>query len=163
MAFQTAQQMVNAGSVPFAATCRWYLSPVQLASDGQAGDKARFPKFTNCRAHGVSPRVRDPPDCQSIVALADAIKPRRFSTLATVVRCQLPPRAIGIRLRFNSSASAHWETKPVAISSGMVEARAAARESAPRLFAKAAASIPLGRDEVTVLTGSIGPLLPEFI
>jgi hypothetical protein len=68
--FQAAQQLVNAGSVPFAATCRWYLSLVQLASDGQAGDKARSLKFTNCRAHGFSPRVRDPPDCKSIVALA---------------------------------------------------------------------------------------------
>jgi hypothetical protein len=89
----------------------------------------------------------------------DVIKPRRISTLATVVRCQLPPRAVGIPLRFNSFASAHWETKPVAISSRMVEARAAARESAACLSAEAAASIPRGRDEVTVLSCSIGAIM----
>ena len=92
----------------------------------------------------------------------DVIKPRRISTLATVVRCQLPPRAVGIPPRFNSSASAHWETKPVAISSRMVEARAAARESAACLSAEAAASIPRGRDEVTLLTCSIEPSWPGF-
>jgi hypothetical protein len=64
------QQSGNGGLVPFAASRRWCLSLVQLASDGQVGDKARFPKFTNCRAHGLSPRVRDPPDCQSVVAIA---------------------------------------------------------------------------------------------
>src|SRR5882762_7381496 len=65
--FHTVQQSVNAASVPFAATYRWYLSPVQLASDDPAGDKARFPKFTNCRTKGLSSRVRGLLDCQSII------------------------------------------------------------------------------------------------
>jgi hypothetical protein len=52
------QQSGNHGQVPFAAPWRWYLSLVQLASDGLDGDKARFPKFTNCRAKGLSARPR---------------------------------------------------------------------------------------------------------
>jgi hypothetical protein len=46
--------------VPFAASCRWYPSLVQLAPDGLDGDKAGFPKFTNCRARGLGSHVRDP-------------------------------------------------------------------------------------------------------
>src|SRR6266851_4625458 len=53
--------------MPFAAPCRWYLSLVQLARDGLDGDKARFPKFTNCRAKGLSSHVRDALARQSIV------------------------------------------------------------------------------------------------
>ena len=45
----------------------------------------------------------------------------------------------------------------LAISSRMIEATAAARESAARLSAEAAASIPRGRAEVTVLSCSIEP------
>jgi len=68
--FETVQQSVNAGSVPFADTCRGYLSLVQLASDGHAGDKARFPKSMNCWAQGRSSHVRGPLERQSIAALA---------------------------------------------------------------------------------------------
>ena len=58
------QQSGNHGQVPFAAPWRWYLSLVQLASDGLDGDKARFPKFTNCWAKGLSSHVSDPLDRQ---------------------------------------------------------------------------------------------------
>jgi hypothetical protein len=44
----------------------------------------------------------------------------RLSILTTVVRCQLPPRAVAIPLRFNSFASSCWETRPAAISVRMV-------------------------------------------
>ena len=54
----------------------------------------------------------------------DVVRPKRVSILSTEVRCQLPPRAVSIPLRFNSSASARRETKPVAISFRMVEAKA---------------------------------------
>jgi hypothetical protein len=57
--------------------------------------------------------------------------PRRVSTLATVVRCHLPPRLVGTALRFNSFASAAWDTNPAAISFRRVEAKARARESGP--------------------------------
>jgi hypothetical protein len=64
------QQSTNARWVPFATPCRWYLSLVQLARDGLDGEKARFPKFTNCRAKSLGSRVRDLLACQSIVDLA---------------------------------------------------------------------------------------------
>jgi hypothetical protein len=59
---------------------------------------------------------------------------RAWHILQTVVPCQLPPRAVGTPLRFNSSASVRRDTKPAAISFRMVEAKARARESAARLF-----------------------------
>jgi hypothetical protein len=78
------------------------------------------------------------------------------------VRCQLPSSAVGTPLRFNSSASALWETKPATISFRMVGAKARARDSAARLFAEAAASIPGGRAEVFLLACSIGPSWPDL-
>lgn len=80
------------------------ISLVQFANDGLDGDNARFPKFTNCRPKGLSPYVRAPLACPSLFQLLDVIKPSRVSILTTVMRCQLPPRAVGILLRFNSSA-----------------------------------------------------------
>jgi hypothetical protein len=68
--FQAVQQSANAAWVPFAAPCRLYFSLVQLTSNGLDGDKARFPKFTNCRANSLSPHVCDPLACPSIVAVA---------------------------------------------------------------------------------------------
>jgi hypothetical protein len=68
--------------------------------------------------------------------LPDVIRPKRVSILSTVVPCQLPPRAVGTPLRFNSSASVRRETKPAAISFRMVEAKARARESAAPLTAE---------------------------
>jgi hypothetical protein len=91
-----------------------------------------------------------------LLILPLVIRPRRASILPTEVQCQLPPRAVGIRLRFNSFASAQREMEPAAISFRMVEAKAAARDSAARLFAEAAASIPGGRDEVSHLLASLG-------
>jgi hypothetical protein len=54
--------------------------------------------------------------------LPDVIRPKRVSILSTVVPCQLPPRAVGTPLRFNSSASVRRDTKPAAVSFRMVEA-----------------------------------------
>ena len=91
-----------------------------------------------------------------LLILPLVIRPRRDSILPTEVQCQLPPRAVGIRLRFNSSASVRREMKPAAISPRMVEAKAAARESAARLFAEAVAFFQRLRDEVTPLTAPLG-------
>jgi len=85
----------------------------------------------------------------------------RRSVLRTVLRCQLPPRALAIPLRFNSFASSRWETKPAAISFRMVASKARARASAPRLLANAPCiSRLLG--EVSPRTGSIGRLWPRL-
>jgi len=73
--------------------------------------------------------------------------PRRASTLATVVRCHLPPSLVGVSFRFNSFASARWDKNRVAVSSRRVEANARARASAARLPAKAPSS-PFLRDDV---------------
>ena len=82
-----------------------------------------------------------------LLILPLVIKSRRPSIRPREVRCQLSPPPVGIPLRFNSSASARWETKPAAISFRMVGARAAARSSAARLFFKAARTARL-RDDV---------------
>ena len=58
-----------------------------------------------------------------LLILQLVLRPRRDSILPTEVQCQLPPRAVGIRLRFNSSASVRREMKPAAISPRMVEAK----------------------------------------
>ena len=117
------------------------------------------PAFRRLRIVGAKASARTSAGrllCQPLVRVARVVRPRRVSTLKTVVRCQLPPRAAGIPLRFNSSASESWETKPAAISSRMVEARAAARESAACLTANPPCR-PRRRDEVSPLTCSIGP------
>jgi hypothetical protein len=87
--------------------------------------------------------------------LPDVSSPSRVSILTTVVYCHLPPRAVGILLRFNSSASAWREMKPAALSPRRVEAKARARESAARLFANAPGM--LRRREEVPRTRSIGP------
>jgi hypothetical protein len=93
--------------------------------------------------------------------LPDVSRPSRVSILTTVVYCHLPPRAVGILLRFNSSASARREMKPAALSSRRVETKARARESAARLLANAPC-IPRLRDEVPPLTCSIGPFWQDL-
>jgi hypothetical protein len=76
--------------------------------------------------------------CDSpLLILPFVIRPRRASTLVTVVRCQLPPRAVAIPLRFSSSASARWDANPAAISFRIVEAKAWAWASAACLLANA--------------------------
>jgi hypothetical protein len=89
------------------------------------------------------------------------IRPRRVSILRTEVQCHLPLRAVGIFLRFNSSASARWETMLAAISLRMVKARAAARSSAACLFCKAVCT-PRLRDEAPPLRWSIRPSWPDL-
>jgi hypothetical protein len=56
-AVQALKQSVDAGRVPFASECGWYLSRVQLARDGPSG-KARFLEFTKCwfQSHGTCVR-----------------------------------------------------------------------------------------------------------
>jgi hypothetical protein len=95
-----------------------------------------------------------------ILPLPDVIKPRRVSILTTVVRCQLPPKTVGIPLRFNSPANSRWERKPASRSCRMVEAKAAARESAARLFVEAPCTRP--RDDVAPLNCSIGQTWPDL-
>ena len=89
-----------------------------------------------------------------VIKSKPSIRPRE-------VRCQLPPPPVGIPLRFNSSASARWETKPAAISFRMVGARAAARSSAARLFFKAARIARL-RDDVFPLYLRHAPSWPDL-
>jgi hypothetical protein len=55
--FQAAQQSLNAGRLPFAVKCRWYLSFVQLARAGAGGDKAPSREFPNCRSQGFGSRL----------------------------------------------------------------------------------------------------------
>jgi hypothetical protein len=97
----------------------------------------------------------------ALLILPFVIRPRRVSVLPTVLRCQIPPRAVDIPLRFNSFASARWETKPAAISFRMVGSKARARESAARLLANAPCILRLP-GEVSPLTCSIGPSWPHF-
>jgi hypothetical protein len=84
----------------------------------------------------------------------DVTSPKCVSTLTMVVYCHLPPRAVGIPLRFNSPASDRRDTKPAALSSRMVGTKTRARDSAARLFANAPCNPRLRRD---VSPCSIGP------
>jgi hypothetical protein len=95
-----------------------------------------------------------------LLILPFVTRPRRARTLATVVRCHLPPSLVGVSLRFNSFASAGWDTNPAAISSRRVEAKARARESAARLTAKGP-NIPFFRDDVCPRAVFIGPSWPR--
>ena len=61
------QQSGNGGEVPSATSRCCYPLLVQLGRDGLDGDKARFPKFTNCWAKGLSSHVNDPLACQFTV------------------------------------------------------------------------------------------------
>jgi hypothetical protein len=106
----------------------------------------------------VGPRVSARTSAARLFSNSSLILPplssaTRLSNLATVVRCQLPPRAVIIPLRFISFASSRWETKPAAISVRMVGSKASAWASAARLFAEA----PL-RDALSSPTCSISYL-----
>jgi hypothetical protein len=65
--FQAAQESFNAGGVPFAAPCRWYLSRVQLARDEAESIEALCPEFTNCRGQRLGFRISVPLACLPIV------------------------------------------------------------------------------------------------
>ena len=95
-----------------------------------------------------------------LLILPFVTRPRRASTLATVVRCHLPPSLVGVSLRFNSFASARWDTNLAAVSSRKVEANARARASAARLPAKAPSS-PFLRDDACPRAVFIGPSWPD--
>ncbi len=90
-----------------------------------------------------------------IPSCPDVSRSRRRTILSTVLRCHLPPKAVGIPLRFNSFASPRWETKPAAMSLRMVGSKARARVSAR--LADNVSGVPLLRDEVPSLTCFIGP------
>jgi hypothetical protein len=92
----------------------------------------------------------------TVLILPFVVRPRPLRILTTVVRCQLPPRVVGIPLRFSSCVSARWETKPAAISVRMVEAKARQRASVARLPANSACWPPL-RDEVFPRACFMGP------
>ena len=65
--FQAVQQSANAGRVPFAAKCRWYLSRVQLARDGTKRNEVLSPQCSNCRSQSLGSRICGLLVCQSIV------------------------------------------------------------------------------------------------
>ena len=90
-----------------------------------------------------------------LASLPHVIRPKRVSIRVTVVRCHLPPFAVGIPLRLSSPASDRREMKPAALSSRRVEAKALARESAACLLANAPC-IPRRRD-ISACSRSIGP------
>jgi hypothetical protein len=98
---------------------------------------------------------------RALLILPFVIRPRRVSVLPTVLRCQIPPLPVDIPLRFNSSASARWETKPAAISFRMVGSKARARASAARLPPNAPC-LPRLLGDVSARTRSIGPSWPDF-
>ena len=91
-----------------------------------------------------------------LLTLPLVIRPRRVSILPTEVRCQLPPRAVGTPLRFNSPASARRETKPAAMSFRMVEAKAWARDPAACLSANAPCPPRLRKEVPAVISCFIG-------
>ena len=90
--------------------------------------------------------------------LPNVSRPSRASILTTVTYCHLPPRAVRILRRFNSSAIAWREMKPAALSPRRVEAKARARVSAARLFANQPGM--LRRREEVPRTRSIGTSWP---
>jgi hypothetical protein len=65
--FQAVQQSANAGRVPFAAKCRWYLSRVQLVRDGTKRNEVLPLQCSNCRSQSLSSRICGQLACQSIV------------------------------------------------------------------------------------------------
>jgi hypothetical protein len=125
-----------------------------------------MPALRSFRIVGAKPLARTSAArlCDSpLLILPFVTKPRRARTLATVVGCHLPPSLVGVSLRFNSFASAGWDTNPAAISSLRVEAKARARESAARLTAKGP-NIPFFRDDVcprAVFIGHHGRAVPR--
>ena len=96
-----------------------------------------------------------------LIPRSDMSRSRRVSIRAAEVRCHRPPTAPGIPLRFNSFASARWETKPAAISFRMVGSKARARASAARLPPNAPC-LPRLLGDVSPRTRSIGPSWPGF-
>jgi hypothetical protein len=83
--------------MPFAALCRRYPSLVQLPGDGIDGDKARFPKFTNCRSQGLGSRIRGPLVCQTIIGPAVAQRYQAQARQHPYYGGQMPPAAKGGR------------------------------------------------------------------
>jgi hypothetical protein len=61
------EQSANAGWVPFAARCCWYLSLVQLARDGAKRDEALCLECSNCGSQGLGPTICALLACLSIV------------------------------------------------------------------------------------------------
>jgi hypothetical protein len=64
------QQSLNAGSVPFAAECGWYLSRVQLSRHGGESIETPCLEFTNCWSQRLGFRIGGLVACLSIVGPA---------------------------------------------------------------------------------------------
>ena len=82
--FQAAQESLDAGRVPFAAKCGWYLSLDQLACDGINGDKASGLNLGYCRGQRLSSHVSGTLLCLSVVdprvvAPRDQAQARQYS------------------------------------------------------------------------------------
>jgi hypothetical protein len=75
--FQAVQQSANAGWVPSAALCGWYLSLVQLARNGLRRDAALCPECANFRSQGLRSHVRGLLVCQYVVAGCDQAQTRQ--------------------------------------------------------------------------------------
>jgi hypothetical protein len=136
---------LHTGWIPFAAVCGECLARVQLSRDGVRREEAFRLKFSNCRSQCFGSRISGTLAFLALLILPplpDIRSPSRVSILNTVVYCHLPPRAVGIFRRFNSSASACRDTKPAARSLRRVEAKARARASAARLMTSGPARIP---------------------
>jgi hypothetical protein len=65
--WEAVQQSANAGRVPFAAKCRWYLSRVQLVRDGTKRNEVLPLQCSNCRSQSLSSRICGLLACQSVV------------------------------------------------------------------------------------------------
>jgi hypothetical protein len=87
-----------------------------------------------CLRLSVTHRRRRPDESSSLA--------RRSSSRVTLLRCHLPPRAVGIPRSFNSRAMALMETKPAFLSLRIVGPKASARTSATRLLASPDVSWP---------------------
>ena len=83
--------------MPFRALRGWYPSLVQLLRDGIDGDKASFPKLSDCRGQRVSSHVRDRLECEvaanSTMCRCESAQAREHPPYGTA----MPPAVAGTR------------------------------------------------------------------
>jgi hypothetical protein len=99
--------------------------PVENDSTGRKTALALMSPAWPCLRLSVTHRRRRPDENSSLS--------RRSRSRVTVVKCHLPPRAVGIPRSFNSRAMAWMETKPAFRRLRIVGPKASARTSATRL------------------------------
>jgi hypothetical protein len=77
--FQAAKQSANAGWMPLASQCRWYLSLVQFARDGLKGHGALCLECANSRSQSLGSRICGLVACKSNLdpALGDQTQARK--------------------------------------------------------------------------------------